>query len=125
MPDPSVLIIEPDAILLDQYATRLEQDFEVWRAHTAQEAIDALDRKHSFDLIVMDFNLGKNNGVEVLHEIRSYDDWLHIPVMMLSSIPKNRLPLTKLARYGVTHFLYKPQTAPHELLRQARRTIPA
>lgn len=119
----TVLLIEPDLILLEQYELKLRKDFMVAATRTAQEALDELDAARRFDLVVMDFDLGRNNGVELLHELRSYDDWLEIPVILLSSVPKNRLPLTKLAKYGVERILYKPQTAPHELLRQAKRLI--
>ena len=115
------LLIEPDRILLQQYAYKLDRDFDVIAAANAQEAIDALDTLDQIDLIVLDVHIGQNNGVELLHEIRSYDDWLEIPVIMLSSVPKNRLPVERLSKYGVERMLYKPQTAPHELLRQARR----
>jgi DNA-binding response OmpR family regulator len=117
------LLIESDAILLAQFDRKLRRNFDVTPVLTAQQAIDALDNEDDFDVVILDFDLGRNNGVELLHEIRSYDDWLELPVIMLSSIPKNRLPISKLAKYGVEQFLYKPQTAPHELLRQATRAI--
>lgn len=118
-----VLVVEPDRVLLDQYCEPLARSFEVDAALTAQEAIDFLDNERTYDLIVMDFQLGKNNGVEFLQEIRSYDDWIAVPVIVLSTLPKTSLARERLARYGVEAFLYKPQTAPHELLRQAQRTI--
>ncbi len=118
------LLIEPDNVLLSQYGRKLAQHFDVVPTLNAQYAIDALDGDMSrFDLIVMDFGLGQNNGVEFLHEIRSYDDWATIPVVVMSSVPTNRLPLEKLETYGIQSVLYKPQTTPLELLRQATRAI--
>ncbi len=93
-------------------------------ALTAQDALDVLDEDGgNIDMIVMDFQLGANNGVEFLHEIRSYDDWASIPAIVLSSIPSNRVDEKRLGSYGVHRLLYKPHTSPRELLRQVSRAL--
>lgn len=116
-----ILLVESDMILLEQYSRKLARHHELTDVQTAQEAIDRLDSGISFDLIVMDFSLGSNNGVEMLHEIRSYDDWSRVPVIFLSTVPRNRLPLDRLEVYGVEEVLYKPQLSPAELLEHVQR----
>lgn len=118
----NILFIEPDLILLEQYDRKLRQEHTVYSVRNAQSAVDILDNKDiEIDLTIMDLNIGANNGIEVLHEIRSYDDWISMPVFILSSVPESRIPKDKLEKYGVREFLYKPQTAPNELLKQVNR----
>ena len=120
----SLLLIEPDVVLRKQYALALRDEFDVSSAATAQQALDVLDgTTHRIDVIVMDFSLGSNNGVEFLHEVRSYDDWVEIPVVMMSAVPNDRVPQDKLTTYGVEKLLYKPQLSPVGLRTQVCRVL--
>ena len=55
------------------------------------EALQYLEKKGSYtdvltpDLILLDINLPKLNGHEVLEQIKSKDDLKHLPVIMLST----------------------------------------
>ncbi|GLU52165.1 response regulator [Dyadobacter frigoris] len=61
-----------------------------------QEAIDFLNRKgkHTLaeqpDLVLLDVNLPKKNGHEVLQYIKKSDDIKHIPVIMLTTSSSER-----------------------------------
>lgn len=55
------------------------------------EAIDFLSKKGKYknaylpDLLLLDINLPKKNGIEVLHYIKVNEDLKHIPVIMLTT----------------------------------------
>jgi CheY-like chemotaxis protein len=55
------------------------------------EAIDFLKKRNQFatvalpDLILLDINLPKKSGHEVLKEIKTYPDLKHIPIIMLTT----------------------------------------
>lgn len=120
----TVLLIEFDAVLARQYAAKLGQRYHVEWRQTAQQALDVLDAdNHGIDLIVMDVAISGNNGVEVLHELRSYEDWLHIPVILLSSVAESRFPNEAFDRYGVVARLYKPDNPPRELFKHVNRAL--
>lgn len=111
-------------MLLKQYKHKLNQDFTVYGVSSAQAALDVLDNEHlKMDVVIMDVNIGQNNGIELLHELRSYDDWINMPIIMLSSVPPGRVQAAKLHRYGLSKFLYKPQTPPRELSIQTKRVL--
>ena len=119
-----VLLVEQDAILRAQYEHVLSSSLCITAIESAQLAIDILDDKSiSVDGIVTDVNLGRNNGIELLHELRSYDDWLHIPVVLLSSVPQSRFRHINFCRYGVRDFIYKPMTSPHNVLRRVKLAL--
>ncbi|KYP15954.1 response regulator [Flavihumibacter sp. CACIAM 22H1] len=60
-------------------------------ARDGKEAIDFLQKKdrftseHAPDLILLDVNLPKKNGHEVLQFIKTSDEFKHIPVIMLTT----------------------------------------
>ena len=127
MGKPSVLLIEQDAVLMRQYALALGVDFFVLEAPDAQVAIDELDdeAKPLPRAIIVDLQLGFNNGVELLHEIRSYDDWLDIPVVIVNSAPPHRVQSERLAKYGVVRTWYKPQMSLDDLVHTVREATRA
>ncbi len=64
---------------------------EVSIARDGEEAIDFLNQQGAFsnatkpDLILLDVNLPKKNGYEVLDYIKSTNDLKHIPVIILTT----------------------------------------
>ncbi len=58
---------------------------------TGEEALQFLRREGKFagaprpDLILLDLNMPRKNGLEVLAEIKAHSQWKHIPVVILST----------------------------------------
>lgn len=87
-----ILLVEPDRVKAEVYQLTLQKYYDVYWARTSQGAVKALDSRH-YDAVITEANLDLHSGVELLHEIRSYEDWLDIPVLILSALPKERFPL--------------------------------
>jgi len=111
-----LLLVEPDRLQAGAYQAVLSDDFDVRWVRTTQGAISAMDRK-KFDLIVSETSLDHHNGIELLSEIRAYEDWANIPMVFLSSIPGERFPIPSRtwSKYGVLAFLNKARTRPTKL----------
>jgi DNA-binding response OmpR family regulator len=120
----TVLLVEPDYMLGDSYQKALTENFEVRVARSAQEAIDIIDSS-PVDLIITDTLISENNGIEILYEIRSYEDWLNLPVILLSSLPVQDFPISPKdwIKYGISSFAYKPKTQPFELVAMAQSAV--
>lgn len=106
-----VLLIEPDKILARSYVSGLEADGHIvhW-CQKSETAIHAMD-EHTIDLIIVELQLAEHNGVEFLHELRSYPEWDHIPVLLHSMLPKKQSGIdTFWHHFGIVGHLYKPQT---------------
>ena len=86
---------------------------EIYWVKDGQEAIDFLQRKGKHadaprpNLILLDLNLPKANGLEVLQLIKRDDDLKIIPVVMLTTSDRND-EILECYRLGVNSFITKP-----------------
>ncbi len=115
----NILVIEPSEILAKIYQQAFKDSgHSVQIASGAQEAISALDgNQAAFDVIFLELQLAGHFGVEFLYELRSYNEWQNIPVVVLSMIPEAELSqqLKKLSELGIIKYLYKPTTSLQKL----------
>lgn len=109
MAKPTILLIESNKILAQTYQTALESaGYKVDLAANAQAAIAGADEGRP-DLVILELELARHNGIEFLYEFRSYTDWQSVPVIINSSIkPEKFLSSQKqLELLGVSRYLYK------------------
>lgn len=116
-----ILLIEPDTILAQTYYAALKQNgHKVLVCGNAQQAVFLLD-EHAVDVIVLELQLAEHNGVELLHEIRSYPEWDEIPVVLHSFVPQTQSALGEQFwnQLGIVQYLYKP----HASLRRLNQVV--
>jgi CheY-like chemotaxis protein len=114
----TVLIIEPDKILVKEYAKAFKQSgFKVQTCSDAQKAVTLCDASQP-DAIILELQMAGHNGVEFLHEFRSYDDWNAIPIFIYSCIPEYALGTETKSweSYGVIRYFYKPNSNLNQLI---------
>ncbi|MCG8392481.1 MAG: response regulator, partial [Pseudomonadales bacterium] len=70
MTDPHFLLVEDDDLLAEQTARALGQrGVRVTVAHQADDALNALHQCQSLDGAILDQNLGRDNGLELITPI--------------------------------------------------------
>ncbi len=119
----NILLIEPNTLLAATY-TRAFAHVGHHVVHVAggQAAVDAADRRMP-DILLMELQLPAHNGVEFLHEFRSYPEWASIPVVVNTTIPPLILADIESilhADLGVVAVCYKPRTTLLDLVRLIR-----
>lgn len=108
-----VLLIEPDTLLAGTYGQAFEAaGHTVATARSAQMAVHAADEQQP-DVVVLELQLPRHNGVEFLYEFRSYPEWLDVPVVIHSFTPPSEYAsaATLERELGVRRCLYKPETS--------------
>ncbi len=119
----NILLIEPDKLLAENYRQALELSGHkvIWRQN-AQGAIHALEDFQS-EAVILELLMPSHNGIEFLYEFRSYPEWQHIPVIVLSLVPEEEVldDHGLLKQLGVEKYLYKPQTKLRQLVRVVER----
>lgn len=120
-----ILLVEPDTILAGTYVAALEKaGHRVMHAKGSQEAVQAADETLP-DLVILEPQLARHNGVELLYEFRSYTEWQHIPCLILTTMPVEVLRRnTALPDVLKVHaVLQKSQTTLADLVQAAEAAV--
>jgi DNA-binding response OmpR family regulator len=122
-----VLLVEPDRLLARTYRGALERaGHRVLHAVSAQQAVQVADETTP-EVVVLEVQLPRHNGVEFLYEFRSYSEWLHIPIVIQTYVPPSELQsaATLTRELGVRWILHKPVTSLRQLCEAVQRVAPA
>jgi len=121
-----VMIVEDEAWLGELYQSMLHKaGYAVRWCRDNYDAIAALDERQPH-LIVLDVLLPWTNGIQLLHEMNSYSDLMHIPVIMCTTVQlPNALSAQQLRPYGVVAVLDKTTMRPRDLLTAVKEALHA
>jgi two-component system OmpR family response regulator len=124
-----ILLVEPDTALARIYYSALKAaGYKVSIASNAQSAITAADR-HKPDMVILEMQLVRHNGLEFLYEFRSYPEWQKIPILLHTLVPPAEFAgnTSLWHELGVDGYMYKPRTSLKQLLRSvaAYEQVPA
>jgi len=114
-----ILLVEdnPDDIQITQRALKEAKIInKLWIVRDGQEALDFLYHKHKYQdiatspkpgLILLDINLPKVNGLEVLKKIKESPDLKRIPTVMLT-VSRRDEDVIRGYNHGCNSFIQKP-----------------
>lgn len=79
------------------------------------------------DAVILELAMPEHNGIEFLQEFRSYADWLDVPIVVYSHIPREDtgLSIADWQKYGVVGYTYKPTTSLKQLASILRSAVSA
>lgn len=112
-----VLLVEPDKVLARTYRMALESATRtVDVSADAQSAVYCMDKKIP-DVILLEMQLPRHNGIEFLYELRSYQEWQDIPVVLHTFVPLGHIDVSAemIKTLGIVNHLYKPTTSLKQL----------
>jgi CheY-like chemotaxis protein len=117
---PGILLAEDnpaDVYLIREALKEHGVDCAIQTASDGREVLTLIDSAgpgwHP-DLIILDLNLPRHDGIELLRKLRSTVELSHVPVVVLTSSdsPRDRATATEL---GATRYLSKPSNLEHFL----------
>ncbi|WP_299260244.1 response regulator [uncultured Aquimarina sp.] len=107
----SFLLIEDDMIetlKFKRVVDSLEGDYQITEAINGEEAIEILKKEpHSFDIILLDLNMPKMNGIEFLKILKEDEVLKYIPAIILST-SNNHHDIKECYKTGVAGYITKP-----------------
>lgn len=112
----NILLIEDEPWLGELYVQLLGAEHDVTWLRDGYDAMASVDQKQP-DVIVLDILLPWANGIQLLHELVSYDDTARIPVVLFSAALPDNLDEAVLRGYGVVATLDKTAVKPAQVLR--------
>ncbi|HKX24569.1 MAG TPA: response regulator [Candidatus Saccharimonadales bacterium] len=110
-----ILLIEDEPWMGELYVQLLSREHDVTWLRDGYDAMEAIDNARP-DLIVLDMMLPWASGVQVLHELISYEDTASIPVVLFSAALPDSLDDETLRAYGVVAALDKTAVKPAQVL---------
>lgn len=106
-----ILLIEDDAIevmKLQRVISTYKLRHQIKEANNGEEALRMLTNKELLpDIILLDLNMPKINGIEFLSAIKKDESLQHIPTIILTT-SKNQNDLTSCYKLGVAGYVIKP-----------------
>jgi CheY-like chemotaxis protein len=107
----NILLIEDNIIeIMKMKRTNSSLDFghNISEAKNGEDALKILEDNSNFpDLILLDLNMPKINGIEFLTILKNSDDLKHIPTVILTT-SDNHKDLEECYRIGVSGYILKP-----------------
>ena len=81
-----ILVVEDNPMNMELTVDLLESyGYEVEQAEDGSEALDLVNENNNFDLILLDMQLPKMDGLEVLNHLKKSDNSKNIPVVALTA----------------------------------------
>lgn len=111
----SILLVEDDeldVISVKRTLSKLALPYELYIAHNGKEAVEFLDARPEDglpDVILLDLNMPKMNGIEFLQNIRHQSRYkaLKVFVMTTSNEANDRIKTSDL---GISGYIIKPMS---------------
>ena len=112
-----IFVIEDDRGW-ESYYRRILKNYKLEFFHDGLAAIAAMDFDEPPKLVILDILLTGPTGFAVLNEMRSYPEFMNVPVAIVSSVT---LSGDVAEKYGVVAVLDKGDMEPKQLLEIAGR----
>ncbi|AOW20500.1 response regulator [Urechidicola croceus] len=106
-----ILLIEDDAIevmKLNRTISKLGLKHSIIEANNGEEALKILEKKDQLpDIILLDLNMPKIDGIEFLTILKNDDILKFIPIIMLTT-SSNQKDLLECYKIGIAGYVLKP-----------------
>jgi response regulator RpfG family c-di-GMP phosphodiesterase len=106
-----ILLIEDDMIevmKLNRSISSLKLNHEIIEANNGEEALKLLSKKDNLpDIILLDLNMPKINGIEFLSILKNDDTLKYIPTIILTT-SNNQKDLIACYEIGIAGYILKP-----------------
>ncbi|MFZ1626741.1 MAG: response regulator [Candidatus Moraniibacteriota bacterium] len=119
---PKVCVIDDDADLREIYLLNLNREnFDAILAKDGEEGLRII-REHNPDAIILDLQMPKMNGLEVLAELAVDSKLRNIPVVILSNAD-DEASFKKVGQFETHFYLVKALTTPQKVTKILREVI--
>jgi CheY-like chemotaxis protein len=107
----SILLVEDDeldVISVQRSLKKLESEYELSTAYNGKEALSRLKEEGPRpDVILLDLNMPKMNGIEFLKALRSDDELKHLKVFIMTT-SSEIVDRTITEELGISGYIIKP-----------------
>lgn len=117
-----ILLVDDSTAVRKRLATILQSaDYRVTEAQNGMEALEKL-KAGGFDLLMLDLQMPKLSGFEVLRIVKAGGIVKSLPVLCITGVHKDLTDVHKLQELGVDGYIQK-DTPPEEILFRVKKAI--
>lgn len=118
-----IFIVEDDPFLVDIYVTKFEEKgYSVEAVRDGEEALGVIE-KRDFDIIILDINLPKMSGWDVLRRLRENDKSQESKVIILSNAVLEEDSKRMMDEFGVSKYIVKIYYTPEEVVKEVEECL--
>ena len=105
----TIMVVDDDEMNLKmaEFVLQKEMDVDIVTAAGGYQCIELLQRDSDIDLILLDIQMPRMDGIKTLEMIRKHDDWKNIPVIFLTA-SADKETVIKAGKLGVEGYIKKP-----------------
>ncbi|MFA9388589.1 MAG: response regulator [Prolixibacteraceae bacterium] len=117
-----ILVVDDDTLVIDFVSNILmEYNYEVLAANDGDSAIKVVRKEHP-DLVILDWEMPNRDGISTVKYLKSQDDLLDIPIIMITGRMNSMDDLKVAFDAGAIDFIHKP-IEPIELIARTRSML--
>lgn len=105
--EPNKILVVDDSKLMHKVYEVMLRQYPLVYAVDGHDALRQLERHDDVDLILLDINMPKMNGLEFLAELRARDEWSSLPVIVITTEGKEEATQKGLEA-GAVAYIKKP-----------------
>lgn len=118
-----IFIVEDDPFLVDIYVTKFEEKgYSVEAVRDGEEALGVIE-KRDFDIIILDINLPKMSGWDVLRKLRENNKSQESKVIILSNAVLEEDSRRMMDEFGVSKYIVKIYYTPEEVVKEVEECL--
>ncbi len=106
---PRILLVDDSAINLAYTEQKLKDQYDVIAVNSGSRALRYIKDERP-DLILLDIRMAEMDGIETLKEIRTMENGVDVPVIMLTS-KSDRESIVESQKLGIYDYVLKPVEA--------------
>lgn len=111
-----ILLVEDDAFIIDIYSNQFKKaGYLVDIARDGEMAYEKIKNNYP-DLVLLDINLPKINGIEMLKAIRKDPTIKNLNVIVISNLTKKDYS-EDISSLGIIKYFLKVETSPEEIIK--------
>ena len=118
-----IMVVDDDDMNLQmaEFILKKEMSADVLLAESGYKCIEMLQKDADVDLILLDIQMPRMDGIKTLEMIRKHEEWSGIPVIFLTAAA-DKDTVIRAGRLGVNDYVKKP-FMPQELVERVNKAL--
>ena len=122
LPKNKICVVDDDESIREIYRTKLNKSgFDVVTADDGEQGLEVI-RREKPDLALIDINMPKKNGIELIKDIRADKDIFKTRIIILTNFDDAET-IKQVEEYNVHFYIVKANTTPQKVVGMIKEAL--